>query len=218
MPPALFVFLAAALLTAAAAFWALRAAKAEGARSPVPALTLSALVGISALVAYLVVGRPEMPNAPYRGRIDAVMARPMQSWTPDEFLAVQAESARENPTDPLPLYFSGEALLRLDRPREAARAFDGALRREPRLAEAMLGLAISLVRIDEGRVSPEALRLFEQSGALTNDPRPWIYQAMAAMQESRAADSRRLWGEALVRMSPDDPRREMARRMTTEGL
>jgi hypothetical protein len=37
---------------------------------------------------------------------------------------------------------------------------------------------------------------------------------MAAMEEGRTADAPRLWGEALARMAPDDPRREMARRMS----
>ncbi|MEZ6024417.1 MAG: hypothetical protein R3C16_13610 [Hyphomonadaceae bacterium] len=217
MPSGLFVFLLAALLTAAAGFWALRAYRREGASSPVPALTAVGLVGIAALTAYLVIGRPELPNQPFAGRLDAVMQRPLQSWTPDEFLAVQAARARENPDDPLPLFFSGEVLMRLDRPQEAARAYDMALRREPRLAEAMMGLGRAIVRI-EGGVTPEARQLFEQASELmTDDPAPWIYQALAATQENREADARRFWGEALARMSPDDPRREMAQRMSTEG-
>src|SRR5262249_45209007 len=104
-------------------------------------------------------------------------------------------------------------------PREAARAFDAALRREPGLAEAMLGMGRALVRVDGGRIGPEALQMFQRAGALTNDPAPWIYQAWAAMQDNRNDEARRLWGEALLRMQADDPRREMARRMSRgEGL
>jgi cytochrome c-type biogenesis protein CcmH len=217
VPPALIVFLAAALLAAAAGFWALRAARAEGAKSPIPVLTTFGVVIAAALIAYLVVGRPELAGGSYRDRLEATMARPMASWSPDEFLAVQAERAKENPTDPLPAFFSGEVLMRLNRPQEAARQYEMALRREPQLAEAMLGLGRAMVRV-EGRVTPESLTLFEQAGALLNDPTPWIYQAMGAMQEGREADARRLWGEALVRMPEDDPRREMARRASRGEL
>jgi hypothetical protein len=42
----------------------------------------------------------------------------------------------------------------------------------------------------EGRVTPEALALFQQAGALSDDPAPWIYQAMAAMENGRD-DARR---------------------------
>ena len=106
----------------------------------------------------------------------------------------------------------------MGRPREAARAYDAALQRNPQMAEAMLGLGRAIIAIDEGPISPEALELFQRASALLpDDPRPWIYQAIAAMEQNREADARRFWGEALTRMAPDDPRREMARRMSTGG-
>jgi cytochrome c-type biogenesis protein CcmH len=212
----LTVFLVAALLTAAAAFWGMRAYREQGARSPTPVLVLSVLVGLGALAAYLATGRPGLPGAPYSARLEALKQRDPASYKLGEALAILAEAGRERPRDPLPFLYTGELLLDQGRPQEAARAFDTALRREPQLAEAMMGLARSLVRIEDGRVTPEALALFQQASALTEDPAPWIYQAMAAMQEDRAADARRFWGEAHARMAPDDPRREMARRMSSE--
>jgi cytochrome c-type biogenesis protein CcmH len=64
-------------------------------------------------------------------------------------------------------------------------------------------------------VTPEALVLFQQAGALTNDPTPWIYQAMSAMEQGDEPGARNMWREALARMQPDDPRREMAARMAS---
>lgn len=78
-----------------------------------------------------------------------------------------------------------------------------------------MGLGRALVAVNNGQVSPEAVALFQQAAARSDDPAPWIYQAMAAMEQNREADARRLWAEALARMSPDDPRRDMARRMST---
>ena len=70
------------------------------------------------------------------------------------------------------------------------------------------------LRAAGGRVTPEALAQFQRVAASTNDPAPWIYQAMAAMQDNNNTQARRFWGEAYARMAPDDPRRDMARRMS----
>lgn len=211
----LAVLLSGAVITAAVAFWVLRAYRRAGGgvRSRMPAMMLCGIVSVVALGIYITIGRPELPDAPYKARLEALTERDQSTYTPDELLAVLHEAARDNPGNPLPLYYSGQLLLDQGRDREAAAAFDGALRRDPRLAEAMLGLGRALVRIEGGRVTPEALTLFQQAGALTNDPAPWIYQAMAAMEENREADARTFWSEAYTRMAPDDPRRDMARQM-----
>lgn len=215
----LSVLLVGALLCAGAALWVLRAYRRAGggARTAFPALTACAVVGIATLGAYLLIGHPEMPGGSYEERLEAVKLRELSTYTVDEALAVLHEAARENPDDPLPHFYTGQLLLDQGRAPEAARAFDAALRREPQLAEAMMGLGRAMVRIEQGRVTPEALALFQQAGALTNDPAPWIYQAMAAMESGRDADARQLWGEALTRMPEDDPRREMAQRMARGG-
>jgi cytochrome c-type biogenesis protein CcmH len=101
----------------------------------------------------------------------------------------------------------------MDRPQDAARAYDAALRRDPNAADAMIGMGKAFVAIDEGRVGPDALRLFTAAAeAAPTDPRPWIYQAMAAMQQGDHGAAQRAWGEAGKRMAPDDPRRAMAER------
>lgn len=208
---ALAVLLIAAVLTAGAAFWVLRAYRRAGgpASSPRPALAVCVLVAVAALGVYLGIGRPELPDAPYAGRLAALAQRAPETYTAEEYLAVLADISRREPQNALPYLHTGQVLLRLDRPAEAARAFDSALRRQPQLAEAMIGLGRAVVRM-EGRVTPEALRLFEQAGALSDDPVPWVYQAMAAMQAGEEAEAAGHWAQALARMGPDDPRRAMA--------
>jgi len=215
----LTVLLTGAVLAAAAAFWVLRAYRRAGggASSARPALAACLLVTLVGLGIYLVIGKPELAGGAYAQRLEALSDRDPTTFTADEALAVLGEAARENPNDPLPHLYRGQVLLRVGRAEEAARAFDAALRRDPQLAEAMLGMGRALVAVEGGAVSPDAQRMFEQASALTNDPGPWIYQAVAAMEQGRDDDARRLWGEALTRMSEDDPRREMARRMSTGG-
>jgi cytochrome c-type biogenesis protein CcmH len=215
----LLVLLIGALLCAASAFWVLRAYRRAGggARSPVPAIAACVLVSLAGMGAYLAIGRPELGDAPYQQRLEALKHRNPASFSADESLAVLHEASRNNPSDPLPLFYTGQLMLDQGRDREAARAFDAALRRDPELTEAILGLGRALVRIDNGRVTPEALALFERAAAVSDDPAPWIYQAMAAMEQGRDPDARRFWGEALARMPADDPRREMAQRMSAGG-
>lgn len=207
-----------ALLAAVAAFWVLRAYRRGGGAARLPALAACSAVVIAGLLIYLVNGRPELPDAPFASRLEALKGRDPRSYSPDEALAVLAQAAREHPNDPLPHFFSGEILLDQGRAAEAARAFDAALRREPRSAEALLGLGRSIVAA-EGAVTPEAIAAFQQAGEFGDDPAPWIYQAMAAMERNDDGEARRYWGEAFDHMAEDDPRRDMARRMRNgEGL
>lgn len=209
------VFLVAAVLCAAAAAWGLRAyRRAESGARAAPALAVCGLVAAAALGAYIIIGRPDLADAPYAQRLEALKQQDPTSYSAEEAIAILAEAARNHPGDPLPHLYTGQVLLQAGSAEAAARAFDAALRRDPGMIDAKLGLARSMVQIDEGRVSDEARALFEEVGALTSDPVPWIYQAMAAMQSGRDADARRFWGEALTRMAPDDPRREMAGRMS----
>lgn len=203
-------------MAAAAALWTLRAVRRAGGdkRLGLQALLACAGVGVLALVIYLVIGRPDLPGAAYAARLEELKQRPPQTYTADEALAVLAEGARSHPNDALPHLFSGEIFLSSGRPEEAARSFNAALRRDPRSAEALLGLAKAQLAIDGG-FTPETLALLEQAAALTDDPAPWLYRAMAAMEQGQDAQARRMWGEALSRMGANDPRREMAARFAS---
>ncbi len=204
------VLVVAAILTAVACFWALRAYRRAGggAHTAVPALAISGVVALVTLGIYLAIGRPELQGASYQTRLEALKGRDPTTYNVDEALAILAEAAKDNLRDPLPHLFSGQLLLDQRRPQEAARSFDAALRRDPGSGEAMLGLGRAMVGA-EGRVTPEALALFHQAGALTDDPAPWLYQARAAVEADNEPEARRFWNEALSRMAADDPLRQM---------
>lgn len=221
MQASLFVFVLAAILTAAAAAWALRAyARAEGGASanPGPALAVCALTAAAALGLYMLVGRPDLPDAPYAARLDALSARDPADLSPDELLSVLGRAARENPGAAEPHFYTGQVLQGLGRPEEAARAFDAALRRDRNFTPAQLELARVLVQLD-GRITPEALALFQSVAAAEPDnPLPWFYQALAATEAGDAENARRLWRAAHERFPEDDPRRAMTLRMSQDPL
>ncbi|HWA00172.1 MAG TPA: tetratricopeptide repeat protein [Caulobacterales bacterium] len=214
MAPAFLVLLAAAVLAACAGAWVLRAyrrGESGAAPKPGPALLACAVGALSALGLYLAVGRPDLPDQPYAPRLAALMQRDPSTFTIEEALAVLHEAGREHPRDARPHLFSGAILLDSGRTEEAARAYDAALRRDPGSEEAMLGLGRAMVATEGGRVSPDALRLFQAAAAAApRDPAPWLYQAMAALQNGDESGARTAWAQAESRMPPDDPRRAMA--------
>jgi cytochrome c-type biogenesis protein CcmH len=208
------VFIVAAALVAAAAFWVLRAYRdANPNAAPSPALIVCALVAIGSIGLYLSIGKPNLPDLPYKARLEALRHRDPTTYTFDEAVAVLDEAGRQNPSDARPHVFLGQLYLPRE-PDKAAREFDAALRRDPSSVDAMMGLGRALVSSNAGRVPPEALGLFEHVSRVSADPAPWIYQAMAAMQTNRGDDARHFWGEALTRMSANDPRRAMAAQMS----
>lgn len=213
------VFFAGALLAGAASFWALRAyRRAEGgASSPARALAACLAVALVGLGVYVLIGRPDLSDAPYQQRLDALIeamkSDPPPMIGPEEQLAVLAYYAEQNPGDVEPHLIAGNILLRMNRAREAARSFDQALRRSPQSGEALLGMGRALVAA-EGRITPEALAFFQQAGEHDVGPAPWMYQALAATEAGR--DPKPLWREALSRMAANDPRREMVRQQLAQ--
>src|SRR5689334_25281875 len=127
-------------MTASAAGWTLRAYRmaGESSVSAKPALFVCAAVGLAALTAYLIVGKPDLPDAPIDARLQALRQRDPTTYTPEETLAVLDRAARDNPRDARPHLFAGEILLSLERAEEAARQFDAALRRDPRSIDATM--------------------------------------------------------------------------------
>lgn len=213
MLTSVIVMVVGVLLAAGAAFWALRATRRAGGNAKTGRLVLFAVASASvvALGVYLINGRPDLPGGAYAARLAALQERPQETYNAEEWLALLGEEARANPRDSWPFLASGEVLIRTNRPQEAARAFDAALRRDPRSADALIGLARSMA-MTEGRFTPEALAFLEQATTVTNEPAPWVYRAMAAMEAGQDEQARTMWSEAYARMSADDPRREMARR------
>jgi cytochrome c-type biogenesis protein CcmH len=209
-----------AALIAAAAWWPLRAFARAGEKAPsARAPMLAAALGAAAAAAvYLVAGRPDLPGASHAERLRALAARNPETYSPEEALAVLSDVARRHPNDPRPLIYIGSLEAAYGRAEPAQRAFEEALRLDPESAEAMIGLGRVLVAQRQGEVTPEARQLFEQAGARApQEFAPYFYQALAARQEGRREDARRLWRETLTRLPEGDRRRAMVQQMLAEG-
>lgn len=224
MPEHLIVFAATAvLLGLAAALVPFRAyVRAGGAPvKPRVALVLAIAAPLLAGALYLAIGRPGMRDAPYADRM-AVLEQvrridPLQ-LSGEQLLAVLEERARRSPGAAEPHYFRGLIFAGLQQDEQAARAFREALRRDPGNADAMFELADAMVRMQSRLVTPDILGLVAAAAAKKpDDPRVYFYPALAASQDGRNADARRLWPEVLKRLPADDGRRAMAEMMLAQA-
>jgi cytochrome c-type biogenesis protein CcmH len=222
MMTALLLFAPAALAAAAAAWWIARAyaRSGPGVVKTAPILIGCAIASVLALGLYVVLGRPDLADEPFNRRIAELEERARTdptSLTVGEALALLETRAKRDRNDSRPLLFAGQIYASEGRDAEAQRAYREALERTPDSAEAMIGLGRSITA-EEGVVSPRAAALFlEAAKRAPENPIPWLYQALAASQGDRYADAAKLWPEVLKRLSPDDPRRQMAEAMLAEA-
>jgi cytochrome c-type biogenesis protein CcmH/NrfG len=133
-------------------------------------------------------------------------------------LALLYAQARRNPLDPRPRAFAGQLLLEMERPQDAARLLEAALRRNPNDAGAALDLARASAAMN-GVAHQGAQQLFARAAMLDPaNPVPWIYRGLAAQAENRREDAITAWQAALERIGADDPRRQMAQQMLAQAL
>lgn len=213
-------FALAALVCALAAWWCLRAIRrAAPALNPARATAVAmAISGLAVLGVYLAIGTPGAPGGAYAARERALLAADPATFEGEEWRAYLSAKARMAPTNPEPLFLLGVIEQRLGNPEAAIRAFEGALRRDPELAPAMIELGRTQVTLDQGAVRPRTRALFEAAARrMPDEPLVWFYQALAAQQEGRTEDAARLWRETLARLPAEDPRREMVQRMIAGG-
>jgi cytochrome c-type biogenesis protein CcmH len=174
------------------------------------------------LAGYIVTGRPGLADQPISGRVAAIQARmaaidpsagaaglQAAGITGEEVLALLESAKRANPDDPRPHFFIANHLLAMDRPDEAGRAFQSALRRDPEFLPAILGLADLYVSLD-GRVGPDAERLFAEAARLApQELRPRIMLGVARMESGDTVAASAIWDGLEAEMGADDPRRAM---------
>jgi cytochrome c-type biogenesis protein CcmH/NrfG len=217
MTPVLFLSVPAALIGGLAAWWVARAYGRAGGK-PGPALIGVGIGLVAAAGLYLAIGRPALPDEPFRPRLAALLGKNPDEMTPNELLTVLDARAKMNSADPAPLIFSGEILTELGRPDLAISQYDEALARNANSAPALIGLGRAQVAMEQGKITAEALKSFSRAReAAPEDPIPWLYQALAASQDGQYADAAVLWPEVLKRLPSDDPRRRMAKQMIAEA-
>lgn len=166
---------------------------------------------------YLLAGRPGMGDQPMSDRQAGLMKKIREnpeSLTPAETLSRLEATVRERPNDPEPHFFIGEILRAQGRPADAARAYQSALRRDSDFVPALVALGDTLVELNDGAVSEQAMRLFARAYELDETQvRAGMWAAMGASQAGDQEKAEQAMRYIYARLPEDDPRRERFRAM-----
>lgn len=162
---------------------------------------------VLALGLYVAVGRPGLPDQPYRARVDAWAAKP-EALEPAQVAAVMTQVVKQRPDDAMALSMLGAARFEAGDPIGAASAFRRALAQDPNSAQNWARLGESLVRANEGQVSGDAEAAFAQALAL--DPQQLgarYFLGDVALGRGDVAAAQAHWGPLLAVLDVTDPRR-----------
>lgn len=163
----------------------------------IAALLLVALVPAAALVAYLVLGRPDA--------LDANAARQRLSDT--EIVAMVerlAQRMKENPTDPQGWLLLGRSFNALQRYPEAAQAFEQAAARLPGNADALADWADALAMAQGRKLAGRPAEIVAQAlAANPAHPKSLVLAASAAMERGDDKAAVGFWRRVLAIVPPD---------------
>lgn len=168
-------------------------------------LVLGLMVGLpaAALGLYVHWGMPDVET-----RLAAAEAE-MRARAPlsiDDMVARLEARLRQSPQDATGWQMLGRSMRVLGRPEEAVAALEKARALAPDDGDILGELAEALVQAANGRVTPEAARLFQDLSAL--DPaeaRPPYYLALAMAQAGNAQGAIALWRGLVAASPPDAP-------------
>ncbi|MEH6694708.1 MAG: hypothetical protein V7675_06670 [Hyphomonas sp.] len=164
------------------------------------------------IAGYLAFGRPGMADQPMDKRQAEIMEKirtAPETLTPAETLARLEQTAIDKPDAPEPHYYIGVMLRQQNRPDDAARAFQSALRRDGAYVPALIGLADVLVELDGGGVSVDAARLYARAYELDpTEVRAGMWAAMGAAQAGDQDKAAQMMRAVFANLPEDDPRRE----------
>lgn len=176
-----------------------RAAEAGPARTGMSrglVLAAAAVVSVGAGGLYLWRGTP-MADQPFADRKAAILQASPDQLGDDEVIVLLQEQAKAEPEAARPHLLLGRVLASQGRDSEALRAFQAALRRDPRNADALAELGALFARTAESGTSAEADRAFAE--ALQIDPSHGLtrfYQGLIFWQAGKRDDAWQTWRQA----------------------
>jgi cytochrome c-type biogenesis protein CcmH len=163
---------------------------------------------ILALIFYLAVGSPTLPDQPLAARPDAEAQREVLALVKK----VETHLAAE-PDDGQGWEVLAPVYRRLGRTADAVNAYTHAIDLLGPTAEREGDLGEAIVAANNGAVTPEAHAAFERAHQLSpDDPRPRFYIALALTQAGRTDEARAAWQALLANAPADQPWVQVAER------
>ncbi len=160
-----------------------------------------------ALVLYILIAAPGLPDQGYQRRVDDWSTR-LDTLQPPQIAAVVAREVEQRPYDHQALTMLGMARSGAGDPIGAVSAFRRAAALQPDDAGSWIRLGQSLVRVNGGAVSGDAEAAFRR--ALEIDPGQGsarYFLGEAALARGDAAMAREMWSPLIAAMDRADPDR-----------
>jgi cytochrome c-type biogenesis protein CcmH len=155
---------------------------------------------VVALAFYLVLGSPELPDQPLAARLSA----PTQQQDIATLVSRVEQHLADKPDDGAGWEVIAPVYLRLGRFDDAVRAYGNAVRILGPTAEREGGLGQAVVAANDGNVTAEAQRAFEQAVKLDpEDQRPRFFLALALTQQGKTAEAIAAWQDLLSKAPAD---------------
>lgn len=167
----------------------------------------------AALMVYLYLGNPTLPDAPLQARLDG----PLEDLPPAAILARLENQLRARPDDAEGWRLLARLRVTLKQSSKAADAWQRLLDLAPRDVEAQTGLADALIEQEGGVVSETAIALLD--AALAQEPdnlQAQFWRAEAWAQQGRADEARKLWRRLRAALPDAAPLAQMLDRRLSE--
>lgn len=156
---------------------------------------------IVALGLYLVIGSPDMPDQPLFARMSA----PAQQQSVEILVAKVEKHLAANPEDGQGWDVLAPVYMRLGKPREAAQAYQHAIRLLGPTVRRMTDLGEALTVANGGIVSADARGAFDQAIKIDQTAvKPRFFIALALGQEGKKDEAKAAWNDLLKGADPKE--------------
>ena len=179
---------------------------------PLATRVLAGLVAIAlpvlALTIYGNLGAPQLPGLPIAERGGGAPVVDVSATV--KIIRDLERRLEQNPADVEAWIELGHRRREAATPEEAAAAYREALDLAPGRQDARMGLAESVILINQGSVVPEARQLIaEVLQADPSSPAARYYAGLALVQDGALPQAREVWGELMAATPANAPWREM---------
>ncbi|WP_019961427.1 tetratricopeptide repeat protein [Woodsholea maritima] len=168
-------------------------------------LGLAALIALASLGLYALNAHPSLPGLPHKARMAELAMENPEALNLTEQIELVRHHLRTDGPSAEGYTLLGRLLARREPNLEAVAAFQNALRLE--IDPLVLSdLGQTLVNMNEGEVTAEARRVFNEAHDLNRDlPEPAFFLGLGTYQDGDRDGAYAQWVEIIDRLSRDDP-------------
>jgi cytochrome c-type biogenesis protein CcmH len=164
-----------------------------------------AVIGLVALGAYLSVGRPDMPDQPFKKRLAEWRSQDPSGLPPEQLEAVVKDRLAEKPNDPMGLSLLARVQIAQQDYFSAMRNMEKATALNPDSADNWVLLAELRIELAGNKVTPEALNALQRAIAIDPKlPTPRYLIGRTEIENGRREEGLALWRGLVADLPPQD--------------